>query len=182
MFWSTYLLIGACLALVDFQMYKKQHPCRCSDGKYLLGSPLRAVLWPLQIVLVVVIAITVVVWHRLGHPGHKHRHGGEAKTEPTKPCPGCFGDGWTKEFRCPRCGGRSFGSTALDTKNPARSPLERMCHTINCGFTWMDKDDRQHFSDVEPGLKCGMCDGTGVARPCIAYPIRDDADHGTGIR
>lgn len=50
-------------------------------------------------------------------------------------------------FKCPRCGGRSFGSV-LDPKDP-KAPMHRYCHGfvkgVGCRFNWPDKDDWKYF-------------------------------------
>lgn len=81
-------------------------------------------------------------------------------------------------FKCPDCGGSSFGSAAT-TSEPA-GPLHRYCHgndagdgRAGCKFSWPEKDDWKHFllngkklgspeeyeaalEAVRPGPICGM--------------------------
>lgn len=52
-------------------------------------------------------------------------------------------------FKCPHCGGSSFGSTL---HGMADGPMHRYCHgndagdsIVGCTFNWPDKDDWRYF-------------------------------------
>lgn len=56
-----------------------------------------------------------------------------------------------ERFKCPLCGGSSFGSV-LDTKDPINGPTHRYCHgndagdgRTGCTFNWPDIDDWKFF-------------------------------------
>lgn len=170
LFWSSYLLIGAAVALVDYHIHDQD--CRAGaagECRYWIWIPVRTAFWPLMIVLLVVAVLYglgIGIWHRLGHPGGHHHHArNEAKAG--RPCGACYGDGREKRFKCPKCQGWSFGSTVLDRDDPAHSPLERMCNTPGCAFRWVDTDDPKHFVDEEPYRECTFCKGTGIDTPVI---------------
>lgn len=56
-----------------------------------------------------------------------------------------------EKFKCPSCGGSSFGST-MDTSDLAHGPMHRYCHgndagdgVHGCTFNWPDIEDWKYF-------------------------------------
>lgn len=56
-----------------------------------------------------------------------------------------------ERFRCPKCGGSSFGSIC-DAADPLNKPMHRYCHgndagdgQAGCKFDWPDTDDWKYF-------------------------------------
>jgi hypothetical protein len=56
------------------------------------------------------------------------------------------------KFKCPLCGGSSFGSAILDPNTPVTSRMHRYCHgddagdgVAGCTFNWPDEDDWKYF-------------------------------------
>lgn len=88
---------------------------------------------------------------------------GESMTNPT-----------SVKFKCPKCGGSSFGSVMSDP-NPA-GPVHRYCHGNDahdghsgCMFEWWDADDWKYF--LVDGAKLGRAAFKKTMKEIMETPI-----------